>query len=122
MLGDRGGDPRMGELQHQCTTRPEENRRFFNDSPALVFRRHTARQFAEMVIDQFDEMLQQSRKYPLVFAISVHPFIIGQPFRLRAFRDAVRHIVRHRDKLWITTPGEIALYCEGLPKGTIPGS
>ena len=75
-----------------------------------------------MVVDQFDEMLEQSRKYPLVFAVSVHPFIIGQPFRLRAFRDAVRHILRHRDELWITTPGEIARYCESLPKGTIPGS
>ena len=93
-----------------------------NDSPALVFRRHTGRQFAEMVVDQFDEMLEQSRKYPLVFAVSVHPFIIGQPFRLRAFRDAVHHIMRHRDRLWITTPGEIARYCESLPKGTIPGS
>jgi|HubBroStandDraft_6_1064221.scaffolds.fasta_scaffold706033_1 hypothetical protein len=51
-----------------------------------------------MVIDQFDEMLEQSRKYPLVFAVSAHPFIIGQPFRLRAFRDAVRYIVRHRDR------------------------
>jgi hypothetical protein len=62
------------------------------------------RQFAEMVVYQFDEMLEQSRKYPLVFAVSVHPFIIGQPFRLRAFRDAIRHIVRHRDRLWITGP------------------
>jgi len=44
------------------------------------------------------------------------------PFRLRAFRDAVRHIVRHRDRLWIRTPGEIARYCESLPKRTIPGS
>ena len=65
-----------------------------NDSPSLVFRRHTGRQFAEMIVDQFDEMLEQSRKYPLVFAVSVHPFIIGQPFRLRAFRDALRHIMR----------------------------
>ncbi len=65
---------------------------------------------------------QQSRKYPLVFAVSVRPFIIGQPFRLRAFRDAVRHIMRHRDQLWITTSREIARYRESLPKGTIPGS
>ena len=75
-----------------------------------------------MVIDQIDEMLHQSRKYPLVLPVSVHPFIIGQPFRLRAFRDAVRHIVRHRDRLWIARPGEIARYCESLPKGTDPGS
>jgi allantoinase len=93
-----------------------------NDLPALVIRRHSARQFAEMIIDQFDEMLEQSRKYPLVLAIALHPFIIGQPFRLRAFRDAVRHIVRHREQLWITTPGEISRYCEDLPTGTIPGS
>jgi allantoinase len=30
--------------------------------------------------------------------------------------------VAHRDAIWITTPGEIARYCEGLPKGTVPGS
>jgi peptidoglycan/xylan/chitin deacetylase (PgdA/CDA1 family) len=93
-----------------------------NDSPSLLNRHHTARDFATMIIDQFDEMFEQAQKYPLVCAISVHPFIIGQPFRLRAFRDAVRHIVRRRDQLWITTPGDIARYCETLPKGTVPGS
>jgi peptidoglycan/xylan/chitin deacetylase (PgdA/CDA1 family) len=93
-----------------------------NDLPALVFRRHTGRQFARMIIDQFDEMLAQSRKYPLVFAVALHPFVIGQPHRLRAFREALRHIHGHREELWITTPGEIARYCESLPPGTIPGS
>lgn len=93
-----------------------------NDLPALVFRRHTGRQFAEMIIDQFNEMLMQSRKYPLVFSVALHPFVIGQPHRLHAFRDAVRHIMAHRDAIWITTPGDIARYCEGLPKGTVPGS
>jgi hypothetical protein len=29
---------------------------------------------------------------------------------------------RQREALWITTPGEIARYCETLPKGTVPGS
>jgi allantoinase len=93
-----------------------------NDSPSLVFRRHTGRQFAEMIVDQFDEMLMQSRKYPLVFSVALHPFIIGQPFRLHAFRGALKHIMAHRDDLWITTPGEIARYCAGLPKGIVPGS
>jgi hypothetical protein len=27
-----------------------------------------------------------------------------------------------REALWITTPGEIARYCETLPKGMVPGS
>jgi len=30
--------------------------------------------------------------------------------------------MRHRDELWITTPGEIARYCASLPNGIVPGS
>jgi allantoinase len=93
-----------------------------NDSPSLVFRRHTGRMFEEMLIDQFDEMLEHSKKYPLVYSVALHPFIIGQPFRLRALRRVLHHIMESRDALWITTPGEIARYCEGLPKGIVPGS
>jgi peptidoglycan/xylan/chitin deacetylase (PgdA/CDA1 family) len=93
-----------------------------NDLPAMVARHATGRQFADMVIDQFDEMLEQSRKYPLVFSVALHPFIIGQPHRLRAFRGALRHIMANRDELWLTTPGEIARYCAALPPGTVPGS
>jgi peptidoglycan/xylan/chitin deacetylase (PgdA/CDA1 family) len=91
-----------------------------NDSPALVFRQHSGREFADMIVDQFDEMLTQSAKRPLVFGISVHPFIIGQPFRLRAFRRAMDHILKRRDELWITTPGEIARYCATLPANILP--
>jgi peptidoglycan/xylan/chitin deacetylase (PgdA/CDA1 family) len=93
-----------------------------NDLPAMAVRHHTGRQFAEMIVDQFDEMLEQSRKYPLVFSVALHPFIVGQPFRLRALRDAIRHIMARQDALWFTTPGEIARYCDSLPEGTVPGS
>jgi peptidoglycan/xylan/chitin deacetylase (PgdA/CDA1 family) len=91
-----------------------------NDSPAIVFRQHSAREFEEMMIDQFDEMLVQSERRPLVFTVVLHPFVIGQPFRLRALRRALAHILRHRDQLWLTTPGEIAHYCANLPPGLIP--
>ena len=74
-----------------------------------------------MVIDQFDEMLEQSRKQPLVCGIVLHSFIVGQPFRLRPLREAIKHIVDHRKDIWLTTPGEIATYCMSLPKSTIPG-
>jgi len=93
-----------------------------NDSPALVFRQQAARDFEDMIVDQFDEMLLQSAKWPLVFTVVLHPFIIGHPFRLRGLRRAMRHILAKRDRLWVTTPGEIAKYCAGLPAGIIPGS
>ena len=91
-----------------------------NDSPALVFRQHSAREFEEMVTDQFDEMLLQSDRRPLVCTVVLHPFVIGQPFRLRALRRALEHVLRQRDRLWLTTPGGIASYCAALPAGLVP--
>src|SRR5260370_8333917 len=93
-----------------------------NDLPAMVTRHHTGRQFAEMVTDQFDEMLAQSKKYPLVFSVALHPFIIGQPFRLRAFRGALRHIMAHKAELWLTTPAGIPPHGAARPPGTVPAA
>ena len=91
-----------------------------NDSPAQVFRHHTGREFEEMILDHFNEMLLQSQKYPLVFTIVLHPFVIGQPFRLRALRRALEKILENRDDLWLTTPGSIADHIASLPEGTVP--
>ncbi|WP_439596238.1 polysaccharide deacetylase family protein [Falsiroseomonas sp.] len=93
-----------------------------NDSPAMVFRQHSGREFAEMIIDQFDEMLAQSKRRPLVCSIVLHTFVVGQPFRLRPLRDALRHILRHRDEIWLTRPGTLAEHVAGLPRGLVPGS
>jgi len=93
-----------------------------NDSPALIARQHTAREFAQMITDQFDEMLRLSQKRPLVCSIVLHPFIVGQPQRLRPLRQALRHIMAHQDQLWVTRPGELAEYVASLPDGVVPGS
>jgi allantoinase len=95
-----------------------------NDAGTLVWRDHTGREFADMIVDQFEEMLEQSEKAPLVFALALHGFIVGQPFRLRPLRQAIKHCVGHkgRDRVWFTRAGDIAKYCVGLPKGVVPGS
>jgi hypothetical protein len=95
-----------------------------NDSPAVVHRQHSGREFCDMLVDQFDEMVEQSVRHPLVCNISIHPYVFGQPFRLRVLRQALRHCVEHphRERVWYTKPGDIADYCYGLPEGVIPGS
>jgi allantoinase len=85
-----------------------------NDSPAMVFRQQGAIDFERIMIDQFDEMLLQSAKWPLVCTIVPHPFVIGQPFRLRVLRRALNHIAACRDKVWITTTGKVASHYSGL--------
>ncbi len=54
-----------------------------NDIPAIVARKETGRDFAQGIIDGFDEMLAQSASAPLVMGIALHPYIVGQPHRLR---------------------------------------
>ncbi|MCC0805755.1 polysaccharide deacetylase family protein [Methylobacterium sp. W2] len=79
-----------------------------NDIPAIVARKDSARDFAAMIVDAFDEMLVQSRQAPLVMGIALHPYIVGQPHRLRPLREALAHIASRRDGIWLTTAGGIA--------------
>jgi peptidoglycan/xylan/chitin deacetylase (PgdA/CDA1 family) len=89
-----------------------------NDSPSMVFRQESAMSFERMIVDQFDEMLLQSAKYSLVFTLVLHPFVIGMPFRLRALRRALAHIMQHRDDIWVATPGQVAgHYAQVMPPG-----
>ncbi len=81
-----------------------------NDIPAIVARKETGRQFAEAVADGFEEMLEQSRRAPLVMGIALHPYIVGQPHRLRPLRQALERIAGHRDTVWLTTAGAIAAH------------
>ena len=80
-----------------------------NDIPMIVARQMDGKDFAQMIIDQFDEMLEQSQHQPLVMGIALHPYIVGQPYRLRHLRRALQHIAEARDKnlIWVTTPQHI---------------
>ena len=79
-----------------------------NDSSTMVGRYASARDFADMIVDEFDEMLLAARDQPLVMSIVVHSFISGQPFRLRALSRVLDHIVSRKDEVWLARPGEIA--------------
>jgi allantoinase len=87
-----------------------------NDSSTIIGRQAGATEFAGMIIDQFDEMLATSGDEPLVMSVILHSFISGQPFRLRALRRAVEHIMKNAEEAWITQPGKIAkYYAERVP-------
>lgn len=93
-----------------------------NDSPTMLSRHQPATDFYQMIVDQFDEMLHLSDKQSLVFGISLHTFVAGQPFRLRQIRKALDYVMSHPRyaDVWVTTPGEIARYSAALPNGIVP--
>ena len=81
-----------------------------NDIPMIVARQMDASDFCDMIVDNFDEMLRQSADQPLVMGIALHPYLVGQPYRLRHLRRALKHIAAKRKKIWLTTPGAICAH------------
>lgn len=94
-----------------------------NDIPMIVARQLDGKDFAQMIIDQLDEMLLQTQaegSAPLVMGIALHPYIIGQPYRLHHLRRALQHVAAARDqgKVWMTTPGEIHRHVVSLAQAS----
>lgn len=87
-----------------------------NDMGTNVLRDQTGEEFEKMIIDQFDELLERSASRPLVMSVALHPFICGQPFRLRALRRALKHCVAQaQNSVWFTRADAIAEHCFALP-------
>jgi hypothetical protein len=92
-----------------------------NDIPQIVVRKREGVEFADMIIDAFDVMFEESTKRPLVMGIALHPYIVGWPHRFKHFKRALNHILRCSDKrVWFTTAGDIAAHAAQLPPGTVP--
>jgi len=91
-----------------------------NDLPAYVNRGCSDEEFAAMLVDAFDEQLEESRTHPLVYCVSLHTFMSGQPHRIRRLRRVLEHIAAHRDRIWLTTAGGIARHVRSLEPGIVP--
>jgi allantoinase len=85
-----------------------------NDSNAIACRRHTATDFADMIVAQYGEMLRQCESQPLVLSVALHAHVAGQPFRIAALRPALRHIAAQNAKSWVTTSDAIAEAYAGM--------
>lgn len=92
-----------------------------NDLPLMHRYQLTPEQYADILIDQFDEMLLQSQSAPLVFCLSFHPYFCGHAFRLKHLRRVYKHILSHADKVWLARTGEVAAHIAGLAPGMVPG-
>lgn len=79
-----------------------------NDIPQIVGRKREAAEFADMIIDAFEVMLEESARRPLVMGIALHGYLMGQPHRLRHLDRALRYLRdRSDDRVWWTTAGAI---------------
>ena len=93
-----------------------------NDIPAIVARKDGTEAFAHLLVDDFEERRRQIRDgQAQVMGIALHPYLVGQPHRLRHLRRALAHIATRRSEVWIATSGAIFAHAASLPPGTVPG-
>jgi allantoinase len=78
-----------------------------NDIRAFIRQMQTPEQFCQFICDQFDVLYEEGAESGRVMAIALHPFLIGQPFRIKWLDKALRYVTDHQD-VWLTTGCEIA--------------
>ena len=52
-----------------------------------------AAEFAQMVTDHFDCVYAEAASRPMVMCIALHPYIMGQPHRIRHLERALGHVI-----------------------------
>lgn len=79
-----------------------------NDIPQIVGRKREGAEFADMIIDAFDVLLEESERRPLVMGIALHGYLMGHPHRLKHLDRALRYMrERQGDRVWWTTAGAV---------------
>jgi peptidoglycan/xylan/chitin deacetylase (PgdA/CDA1 family) len=77
-----------------------------SDLPMMVVHQHESRVWQERVVDQFDRLYREGAQQPRVMSMSIHPYIMGVPHRIKYFEAAYDHMLQH-DEVWFTTAEEI---------------
>ena len=78
-----------------------------NDVTLFVSKSLSGPEFLQIVQDQFDQLYADSADSGRVMALSLHPFIVSQPFRHKYLDQALEYIAS-RPGVWLTTSDEIA--------------
>jgi allantoinase len=78
-----------------------------DDHTLLIHSRHSEDEYTQQICDQFDVLHQEAtREGGRILALSLHPWVIGQPYRIGALERALTHIMSSK-AVWAATASEI---------------
>ena len=77
-----------------------------NDLSLYIRKGYTGEQYYRSLMDQFEQLLADSRKHPRVMGIPLHPMISGQPLRIKYLARALAEM-KKQERVWFATGGEI---------------
>ncbi len=61
-----------------------------NDVAMMLIQHHTAKEYKDRAIDQFEQLYSDAEKSARIMALVAHPYIMGAPHRMRYFREGCR--------------------------------
>jgi allantoinase len=73
-----------------------------NDVAMMLIQHHKASEYSDRALDQFEQIYADSADSARVMAISIHPYIMGAPHRVKYFRRVIEHIRKKQDVLFWT--------------------
>jgi len=73
-----------------------------NDVAMIAVQHHTASEYRDRAIEQFDQLHADARDSARVMALVGHPYLMGVPHRIRYFREALAHMKSRSDVVFWT--------------------
>ena len=70
-----------------------------NDIPMMLVQHHEAAYWTRKCLDAFERYYEEGASRAKIMAIAIHPYISGQPFRIKYLEDVYRKINRKRGVL-----------------------
>ena len=78
-----------------------------DDHTILVQNRHSEDAYMQQVCDQFDVLYKEAAtRGGRILALPLHPWVIGQPYRIGALEGVLTHIMENKD-VWTATGADI---------------
>jgi peptidoglycan/xylan/chitin deacetylase (PgdA/CDA1 family) len=66
-----------------------------NDIPMMLVQHHESSYFTTRIIDSFERLYQEGAERAKIMAIAIHPYISGQPHRIKYLEAVYEHIARY---------------------------
>ncbi|MGH7038247.1 MAG: polysaccharide deacetylase family protein [Stellaceae bacterium] len=66
-----------------------------NDIPMMLVQHHPSAYFTERCLDSFERLYREGERRAKIMAIAIHPYISGQPHRIKYLEAVYEHVNRH---------------------------
>jgi hypothetical protein len=63
-----------------------------NDIPMMMVQHHESDHLYKRAVESFNTLYEEGQDRAKIMAIAIHPYISGQPFRIKALRDIYDYV------------------------------